>query len=133
MGEIADVADAIRIAINDAGRDIQLLKKNKQPSDPTKPWLGAPDTPFETPGISIKGLFQNLNAPTRAALRSRLEKDGQTRRFFAHILLSNAAGALEEIEDFDVVIDGNKIWQIEDIDAQSPGVTTFFYQLTVSR
>jgi len=113
------------------GRPVTLVKINRTPSDPNKPWEGSDNTPDTTvtatavfvDPVSEKDLGRNLKrGPT----------DGITKGFqIAFISAAENPGV--DLSEYDRMIDNGVVYTVDEIDVLKPGNTILMYEFRVRR
>lgn len=116
--ELATVAQEL---LRDFGKPVTLTKKNRSAADAAKPWRGpsAADTTANVYAVVVPN--------DRAD-----EKQGLTRRGAATGFVAALDAPSSNIEEFDTLNDGSKVWKIEAVRIYNPGTTRLVYKLTLT-
>ena len=121
-------------AIDDNGRDIILLKRNRTPAVTAQPWRGAADLPLEVEGTTIKAIFAPVSG-NRFTKINEAEDEQIHRSDRDQFLLSGkvvvAAGI--DLTEYDAVQDDTVIWRITSVQEEKPGPLSLLFHLNVVR
>ena len=111
------------------GRSMQLTKRGgTTPLDPAEPWRGdttTGDTVFSVIAVEVE--FENED------FDGTLVRRGDKKMLVAANSVDDASSGAVDIEEFDEVLDGAKIWRIEQVNAIIPGPTRIMYELQVRK
>lgn len=106
--------------LRDFGRLVTLSKKNRSPADSNKPWRG-PSAP-DTTTIAYAVVTPN-NLMDEAG---DIVRRGDATAYIAAKEVPNY-----NLEQFDTLIDGSKVWKIVGVDVLNPGSTRLLYVLSL--
>lgn len=114
------LAATAQILLRDFGRSVTISKKNRSPADSNKPWRGpsAPDTTT---------IAYAVITPTSLSDESEeLIRRGDSVAYIAANEVPNY-----NLEQFDTLTDGIKVWKISGVDVLNPGSTRLLYVLSL--
>lgn len=135
MVDFVALAAVARRLIEENGRDITLVRLNRDPSDSAKPWRG-PDRPIDSlaGGLSIASVRAAFVPPRGTGLGLDLmEADGQRSLDQICLLATDsvvaAGGTAADVEEVDRVIDGGTTWYVEAVEHLAPASTSVIFAL----
>lgn len=115
------------------GRRISILRLNRTPTDPSKPWRGG-ETPRdpEAVKVDVKGTFVE---PASLARYGFYERDDElVKRVTQYVLVAgNSVGQEKNFEEFDEVVDGDIHWKITRVRMLKPADRVMLYAIGVRR
>ncbi|MCP4897716.1 MAG: hypothetical protein GY906_12150 [bacterium] len=122
MVDFIKLAATAQRLINANGRSVSIVKHGKTPSDMNKPWRGE-----STPVIAtVTGIASFVPM-------QQIENNDGVRRGTDYALFAADDDGGNELEDFDVIIDGGVTWQILDAKLINPASKRIMYQFEVKR
>lgn len=123
MVDYVELAATAQRLINENGRDVTIIRKDRTPADANKPWRGG-GTSDTTVGPVKAVIFPFNAADVDGTLVRREDKQAW--------VAANDTGA-SPIETFDELIDGSTTFQILSVEVINPGDTLLVYQLQLRR
>ena len=115
---------ALRL-ISRYGREVTVVKRNRDPSDPNRPYWG-PGTDAEPITVpNVKAWFAAAGMGFRWEDRPDDQRNAEMGCYIA------ARNLDHNLETFDEVHDGDDVWAIEGGQLLKPGSTRVLYQLGV--
>ena len=118
------------------GRTVTLLKSGSVPVDPTKPWRGQTAIATEGDGTAVTASAVFLNQADEDNFgRKEMDTDGTLmKRGRQRVLISDLdLSADEDIDQFDILQDGTRMYRIVDANILEPGGVRIMYDLTVEQ
>lgn len=141
MVNYAKLAVTAEKLIEKNGRSVTLVKRSTVPETPSEPWKGPVDEVYTdgTPGalgdkagVVVFAAFVDVSSDSELA-EFFTSLGGEVRRGTKAALVAGLSVTPEAIEEFDVVVDGDDVWNIESTDTLRPGTVVLLYALGLKR